>query len=88
MHYHNVSMDESPSQSGRTQMWILLCGCDSDIPDSLPGLIQQFVYRVHSRVVGRNGISRVHRNTMFLQAPNTDNTLWLHFIIYICSYKI
>jgi len=81
-------MDESPSQSGRTQMWILLCGRDSDIPDSLPGLIQQLVYWVHSRVVGGNGISRVHRNTMFLQAPKIDNTLWLRFILYTCSYKI
>jgi hypothetical protein len=73
MHYHNVSMDEASPQSSWTQMWILFCWCDSDIPDSLPSLIQQLVYWVHSRMVGSNWIPGVHRNTVFLQAPNKDS---------------
>jgi hypothetical protein len=64
---HNVSVNEPSSQSSWAQMRVFLCWCDSDIPHSLPGFIQQLMYWVHSRVVRGNGIARVHRNAMFLK---------------------
>lgn len=64
---HYVSVNEPSSQSSRAQMRVLLRWCDSDIPHSLPGFIQQLMYWVHSGVVRGNGIARVHRNAMLLK---------------------
>lgn len=64
-------MNEPPSVSGWSEVWILLGAGRLHVPDGLPCLVELFVDRVDARVMGCNSVALVYRYVIQLQT-----TIW------------
>lgn len=64
--YANAAVDETSPEAGRLQVRVLLCAGHLDAPHFLPGIVQLYVDRVDTRVVGCHRIAHISGDPMLL----------------------
>lgn len=64
--YHNITMNETPSQTSWSQVRVLLGARDLDVPDPLPRFVEAFVDRVNAGVMRTYAVSASGRYTVVL----------------------